>query len=76
MSLKVEKLEKEALQLDPHDRALLAEHLISSLDADEDPDAERLWIEEAERRYRDYRAGNVKAKPAEMVLREAKAKFK
>ena len=76
MSLKVNELEKEALRLDPRERALLAEHLISSLDVDDDPEAERLWIEEAERRYREYKQGGVKGKPAEMVLREALAKFK
>jgi len=76
MPLKVHELEKEALRLDPRERALLAEHLISSLDADEDPDVERLWIEEAERRYKEYKQGGVKGKPAEMVLREARAKFK
>ena len=76
MSLKVKEIEKEALRLDPRERALLAEHLIGSLDVEEDPEAERLWIEEAERRYKEYKAGKVKAKPAETVLREARAKYK
>ncbi len=76
MPLKVKEIEREALRLDPHERALLAEHLIGSLDAEEDPEAERLWIEEAERRYKEYKAGGVKAKPAETVLREARAKYK
>jgi hypothetical protein len=43
-----------------------------SLDAEEDPNAERLWIEEAERRYREYKEGRVKAKPAEAVFKEAR----
>ncbi len=76
MPLKVKEIEREALRLDPHERALLAEHLIDSLDAEEDPEAERLWIEEAERRYKEYKAGGVNAKPAETVLREARAKYK
>lgn len=76
MSLKVKEIEKEALRLDTRERALLAEHLISSLDTEEDPEAERLWIEEAERRYKEYKEGRVKAKPADMVLKEARAKFK
>ena len=76
MSLKVKEIEKEALRLNPHERALLAEHLIGSLDVEEDPEAERLWIEEAERRYKEYKTGGVKAKPAEAVLREARAKYK
>ncbi|MDR4498959.1 MAG: transposase [Candidatus Scalindua sp.] len=48
MLLKVKKIEEEALQLPSHERAKLAEHLINSLDEDEDPEVERLWIEEAE----------------------------
>jgi len=76
MSLKVKEIEREALRLDTRERALLAEHLISSLDTDEDPEAERLWIEEAERRYKEYKEGRVNAKPADMVLKEARAKFK
>lgn len=63
MPLSVKEIEGEALQLSPHERAKLAEHLIHSLDAEEDPDVERLWIEEAERRYREYKEGRVKAKP-------------
>jgi len=75
MPLSVKKIEGEALQLLPHERAQLAEHLIHSLDAKEDPNAERLWIEEAERRYREYKEGRVKAKPAEAVFKEARSKL-
>jgi hypothetical protein len=67
---------EKALQLDPHERALLAEHLIGSLDADEEPEVERLWVEEAERRYKEHKEGTVKSKPAALVIREARAKFK
>jgi putative addiction module component (TIGR02574 family) len=76
MPSKVKELEKEALRLGPHERALLAEHLIGSLDVDDDPEAERLWIEEAERRYKAYKEGRVTTKPAELVFREARAKYK
>ncbi len=75
MPLSIKEIEGEALQLSPHERAKLAEHLIHSLDAEEDPDAERLWIEEAERRYREYKEGRVKAKPAETVFKEARSKL-
>jgi putative addiction module component (TIGR02574 family) len=75
MPLSVKEIEGEALQLSPHERAQLAEHLIHSLDAEEDPNAERLWIEEAERRYREYKEGRVKAKPAGAVFKEARSKL-
>lgn len=54
---------------------MLAEHLISSLEGEEDADAERLWIEEAERRYMEYKRGKIKAKPAELVFKEAYEKL-
>jgi putative addiction module component (TIGR02574 family) len=75
MSLKVKEIEEEALRLHPHERAKLAEHLIHSLDEEEDPEAEKLWIEEAERRYREYKQGKVKTKPAELVFKEARSKL-
>jgi len=68
MALKLKEIEKTALRLSSHERAQLAEHLIHSLDEEEDPEAEKLWIEEAERRYREYKEGKVKGKPAELGL--------
>ncbi len=75
MPSKIKEIEEEALRLPSHERAQLAEHLIHSLDEVEDPEAERLWIEEAERRYQEYKQGKVKAKPAGMVFKEARLKL-
>ncbi len=75
MPSKTKEIEEEALRLPSHERAQLAERLISSLDELEDSEAERLWIEEAERRYQEYKQGKVKAKPAEMVFKEARSKL-
>ncbi|OGL49963.1 MAG: hypothetical protein A3C43_08165 [Candidatus Schekmanbacteria bacterium RIFCSPHIGHO2_02_FULL_38_11] len=74
MSSKIEKIEKEVFRLLSHVRAILAEHIISSSDEEEDPEAERLWIEEAEHRYKEYKEGKVKAKSAEMVFKEVRSK--
>ena len=76
MPMKIKEIEKEALRLSPHERALLVEHLIGSLEPDDDPDAERSWIDEAERRYQEYKAGRVKTIPAEQVFKNARAKLK
>ncbi len=76
MPMKVKEIEEEALRLSSHERALLVEHLIGSLEPDEDPDAERAWIKEAERRYQDYKAGKMKTRPSEQVFKEARAKLK
>ncbi len=71
----IQEIEEKALNLSSHERALLAEHLISSLEEKEDAEAERLWIEEAERRYREYKEGKVKAKAAAQVFKEAFSKL-
>lgn len=76
MPMKVKEIEKEALRLSSHERALLVEHLIGSLEPDDDPDAERAWIEEAERRYQNYKTGKVKTIPAEQVFKDARLKLK
>jgi putative addiction module component (TIGR02574 family) len=76
MPAKIKKIEEEALRLPFYERALLAENLIRSLDEEENPEAERLWIEEAERRYKEYKEGKVKAKPAESVFKEVRLKLK
>jgi putative addiction module component (TIGR02574 family) len=76
MASKLKEIEENALRLSPHDRAELAEHLINSLDEAEDAEAERLWIEEAERRYKKYKAGKVEGIPAELVFKEARSKLK
>ena len=75
MSPDVQEIEEKALNLSSHQRALLAEHLISSLEDEEDAEAERLWIEEAERRYREYKEGKVKTKPSAQVFKEAFSKL-
>jgi putative addiction module component (TIGR02574 family) len=75
MPLKVKEIEEEAFRLPFHDRAQLAECLIRSLDEEEDPEAERLWLEETERRYQEYKEGKVKTKPAELVFKEARSKL-
>jgi putative addiction module component (TIGR02574 family) len=76
MPMKVKEIEEEALRLSSHERALLAEHLIGSLEPDDEPEAERYWIEEAERRYQEYKAGKVKTIPAEQVFKDARMKLK
>lgn len=62
-----------ALELAPEERAALVVHLIASLDDVDDAENERLWVEEAERRYREYRKGNIPSRSAEDVLRDARA---
>ena len=72
MTPNLKKCEAQALELSPGERAILAERLLASLDALDDAENERLWIEEAERRYREYKKGNISSRPAADVLRDAR----
>lgn len=76
MPKSVAELEREARRLPEQERALLAQHLIASIDPGEDIDAEAAWLEEAERRYQAYRQGKLSAKPVAEVFREAKSQLK
>ena len=73
MSPELKECESQALKLAPRDRAVLAEHLIASLDALDDAQNEQLWLEEADRRYQEYKKGNISARCADEVLRDARA---
>lgn len=76
MDATLENVEKEAFSLTAADRARLAMDLIKSLDNHDDADAEELWLPEAERRYLEYRKGNLSTRPAEDVFRDAFAKLR
>ena len=75
VSSRINKIEKEALQLSSNERAILAERLLHSLDDEEDPDVERSWIEEAERRYREFKRGNMSGRSIDDVMREIRSEF-
>ena len=56
--------EAEALTLPVSQRALLAQHLIASLDDLDEQENERLWLEEAQRRYNAYKTGDISSRDA------------
>ncbi len=76
MSPELEDCETQALKLAPRERAALAAYLIASLDAPEDAKSEQLWLEEADRRYQEYKKGNISARTADEVLQDARAAIK
>ena len=67
---------KNALSLDVHDRAALAQRLLGSLEELSEEEAERLWAEEAQRRLEEYRAGRAKAVRAEEVVMKVERLFR
>ncbi|HEX3048042.1 MAG TPA: addiction module protein [Bacillota bacterium] len=76
MPSNLEECEALALKLSPQERATLAARLIDSLDALDDTENEHLWVQEAERRYQAYKQGIITARPAEEVLRDARAQIR
>lgn len=72
MPLQLTECEEQALRLPPTERAVLAEHLIASLDDLSIAQIEQMWLDEAARRYREYKKGTISARLAEDVLRDAR----
>ena len=76
MTTRFKELEKQARALSAREKAALARVLIEDLDPSIDPDAEKLWIDEAQRRYDAFVAGKLKALPGEEVMRRARRRLK
>lgn len=76
MVRKSKDITSEALELPITARAELAKQLLDSLDNISEEENDKLWAEEAERRYREYKAGNIKAVPAEEVFARLRSRGK
>jgi putative addiction module component (TIGR02574 family) len=68
-------LEREALRLPAHERALLADALLGSLDDEAARDVESAWALEAEARLAAYQRGEVAALEGPGVLRDLRTRF-
>ncbi len=76
MSSQFDDLTTRARALPPEEKATLVRLLIDDLDPGQDPDVEKLWLEEAERRYSQYLRGEVEAIPGDEVMAEARKRLK
>jgi hypothetical protein len=74
MKRKLKAVASEALELDARSRAALAKQLLESLDDLSDEENERLWAEEAERRFTEFKKGNTKAANGPQVLARARSR--
>jgi hypothetical protein len=70
MTLKT--IEAAAMKLPADARSQLAAALLSTLDSDDSAETERMWVEEADRRYRDFRAGRTRAMSAKRAIAAAR----
>jgi putative addiction module component (TIGR02574 family) len=72
MSSLLEEIEKQALQMSQHERALLVDRLLNSLDGIAQPsEIDAAWIKEAESRYAKYKANPNTGIDAATVFAEA-----
>jgi len=75
MAANLKDLEDQIAGLSAEDRTRLITDLIQSLDAGVDEDAEAVWLEVAEQRYQEYRAGKLSSKSADLVIEDAQSKL-
>jgi putative addiction module component (TIGR02574 family) len=76
MTPQVSELLKKALSLSTHERGLLIDRLVESLDDEPaEEGVEAAWDDEIKRRVDDIRSGRVKTIPGEQVLRELADEF-
>ena len=71
MTVLMEKIEHDALGLSSQERAFLADRLLSSLDGKELNDIDTAWLDEADRRYQEYKRGKRGGIAAQDVFAEA-----
>ncbi|MFO1296921.1 MAG: addiction module protein [Rubrivivax sp.] len=76
MSTTVEELATQAIALSAEDRARLADLLLASLPAEDDPDVEAAWDREIARRVAAVESGAAQLVPAEDVHAEARKIYK
>jgi len=76
MARALEKIEEEIRSLSAAEKVELLRALIAELDAPADPDVERAWLEEAQRRHRELVEGKVKGVPGERVFENLKSRLR
>jgi hypothetical protein len=77
MSFNLETLKTETSLLSRSERAILAKHIIETLENDDDDiNVEELWLQEAKKRYQLYQEGKIQSKAASIVFQEAFASIK
>ena len=76
MARAVSEIETEIRALEPDDQEHLLKALLEELDGPADPDVDRAWLEEAQRRGRELDSGVARASPADEVIAKARVGLK
>jgi putative addiction module component len=75
MTIRVQDLESEALQLPYEERARLAKALLLSLGHSAEENVELVWAEEAVQRFQEIKRGEVETIPSDEVFRETRERL-
>jgi putative addiction module component (TIGR02574 family) len=73
---KKDQILADALALPEKQRAVLADDLWFSLNDMTQERIDRAWVNEVKRRWAEYERGEVKALPADQVMREARQRLR
>lgn len=71
-----EEIRNAALALPPETRKMLAEHLLESVDGEDQERIDRLWAEEAERRDKELENGVRTPVPGAEVMNRLRSRYK
>ncbi|MBV6419037.1 MAG: hypothetical protein DAHOPDDO_00247 [Ignavibacteriaceae bacterium] len=72
----LKSLESELLKLTPRERAIVTYKLLNSLENEESEDVEDIWLDEALSRYDQIVKTGKFTVDSELIIREAKSKYK
>lgn len=72
----LKSLESELLKLTPRERAILTYKLLNSLENEDSADVEDIWLDEALSRYDQIAKTGKFTIDSELIIREAKSKYK
>jgi putative addiction module component (TIGR02574 family) len=75
MARAVSKIYQDIQALSDSERRELLRTLVAELDAPADPDVEKAWLEEAQRRHQELAEGKVKGVPGHLVFERLRSRL-
>ena len=75
MARAMKEIQQEIRSLSSEEKIELLRSLIAELDAPADPNVERVWLEESQRRYRELVEGKIKGVPGPLVFERLRARL-
>lgn len=75
MAKALSEIEREILELDAEQKRDLLRRLIAELDAPADPEVEKAWLKESQRRYQELVEGKVQGVPGPLVFERLRTRL-